>query len=404
MRMMRCKAASIYIVDRASKTMRVVEIPSGRVHSMPIGNGLAGRVAVTGQAMTAAELRGCDGYDPAVDHPFCAADEQPHPADSVLCLPVMPHRQDMSMPTPTAVLTVYGRRTSQNAPFTVSEMRLLAVIGAQASLMLSHCATHDALATAYAKECEVTDSARSLCTVQNEQAMLPKAVDSVTAILGAEKVTVFMAPFASARQAKAAPTAASGTAEDSAVAEEAWQRCQSGSTAIEPAVLRGAARRVADEPSFPFNISDISTHPLFKNSSKPLALLCCAVCDESGLPIGVVEAVRASPPFSAAEAHTLQRAGTVLGVALRNSRQQKRAAWVQEMLCRSSGFVQMEDLHALLAADLMALLECHECTVFVRDRPSNSFWYFAPAEAAPASQPEPQQVWKRSDRAMAFAS
>ena len=169
-------------------------------------------------------------------------------------------------------------------------------------------------------------------------------------------------------------------------------------------MLRGAARRVADEPSFPFNISDISTHPLFKNSSKPLALLCCAVCDESGLPIGVVEAVRASPPFSAAEAHTLQRAGTVLGVALRNSRQQKRAAWVQEMLCRSSGFVQMEDLHALLAADLMALLECHECTVYLRDRPSNSFWYFAPAEAAPASQPEPQQVWKRRDRAIAFAS
>ena len=393
MRMCRCKAAAIYLVDRASKTMRVVELPSGKIHTLPIASGLAGRVAVTGQAVAAAELRGCDGYDPAVDHPFCASDEAPHPADCLLSLPVLPHRQDTSMPTPTAVLTVFGRRSSQNAPFTPSEMRLLAIIGAQAALMLSHCATHDALATAHAKECEVTDSARPLCIVQSEERMLPKAADSIAAILGAEKVTVFMAPYAStgAKPAKAGPAVAVA-ADDSAAAEEAWQRCQSGSTVIEPAVLRGTARRAADDPSISFNIGDISTHPLFKNSSKPLALLCCAVCDEAGVPLGVVEAVRASPPFSAAEAHTLQRASTVLGVALRNSRQQKRAAWVQEMLCRSSGFVQMEELHALLAADLMALLECHECTVYVRDRPSNSFWYFGSVEAAPASQPQPQQA------------
>ncbi len=124
-RALNAERTSLYLIDREHKELWTKVAEQARQIRVPIGQGISGRVAATGETINCADVRSLPYFDPSFDIKYSFRTQ------SVLCMPVMNRTGEC-----IAVIQVINKQGP--AGFTATDEELLRSLGAQVQIALEN--------------------------------------------------------------------------------------------------------------------------------------------------------------------------------------------------------------------------------------------------------------------------
>jgi adenylate cyclase len=295
-RLMNADRSSLFVVDEErqelwSKIAQGLEVREIRV---PIGQGIAGRVAATGESINIPDAYADDRFNQEVDR------RTGYRTRSILCAPVV----DVGGRV-VAVLQLLNRL--DEAPFDEDDERLLGSFVGQIAIALRNAQQMEQIEERRKTSELLLDVMKSFSSELEVDALLRKIMERTSAVLGADRATLFLVDRRT---------------------NEIWSKVAQGAGMVEIRVPigRGIAGTVAATGET-INIPDAYADPRFnpevdrRTGYRTRTILCAPIRDGAGAVVGVSQILnKAAGPFTRDDEGLLAALSAQAFIALDNAR------------------------------------------------------------------------------------
>jgi GAF domain-containing protein len=344
--------AVVFLVDSAKKELRGFD-SEGKEVRFSLMRGIAGYVATSGKHMNVTVVSKEEKLDAKVDL-FVGSDLNLR-VDTLLCVPVYSPTREVCM-----VVTALNKKTEPYR-FVHHDEVLMRSVCRQAAVAHRNCVEFEKTVRSKDQTEMLLKASLELCQEVETKSVVYQAAAHMRNSLECERASLYLMTPGGDELVK-------------------WTR-DPESTAEKPELLmetipiKGVAKKVIADAST-VNIPDISKHPMFKSTSKPLSLLCMPVLGPNGSVAAVMQALNGpGTPFTKDHEEYLGHMSSVVGTALHNANFHRDVVNVQQNISVISSSLELDEVLQIITQKTAELLQVRSAVVFLVDTDSRNLWF-----------------------------
>jgi adenylate cyclase len=331
----RAERGSLFLLDETTGELhaRVAQGRTTREIRVDKDRGVAGHVFKTGEGVIVTNAEDDPRFDPSVDQ------RTGFHTHSILCAPLRTMKGET-----IGVLQTLNR---SKGAFTQDDLRLLEAMGKQASVAIQSNQVIERMNKTRAQELKFLEIVAEITSEIEIKALLRKVMDEATAMLDAERSTIFL---------------------NDEKTQELWSLVGAGleATAIRFPNTNGIAGMVfssGESVEIPYAYADLRFNPTFDKATGffTRSILCVPVVNKSGKTIGVIQVLnKRGGPFTNADESRLRAFSAQVSIALENARLfddvQNMKNYNESILeSMSSGVITLDEKNQVLTCNAAGL-------------------------------------------------